>query len=360
MDHTRDADAYMVPLTPASVGSGSYLGGPDIGSVVASDVTGVTPSSGGSSGKSLVQNPLYRIAYLADNKIFLRDREEYPKHIGSLVGEMGKDRDSPGPSPDDVWQDLSLRKLELGAAESTVERYFCTNLLPNPGPTESLMCSYRQPMHRHAVPNTGSNFKISTPVPDMAYGYNRETAFTGAHQTLLLTESSVAANVHDLLYPFLVIEFKGDSPSGSGSLWVATNQCMGGSVSCVNVAERFNHRLGHYQSDEVQPSNTAAFSIAMSGTEARIFVSWKHDEGKYYVQKVDSFLLQSPEGYLKFRKFVLNIIDWGRGRRLNEIRKSLDTLMEESRKGPPKLAKARPSPLAGSETRPSKKLKLSA
>ncbi|KAF4637559.1 hypothetical protein G7Y89_g541 [Cudoniella acicularis] len=36
------------------------------------------------------------------------------------------------------------------------------------------------------------------------------------------------------------VEFKADGPGGSGSLWVATNQCLGASVSCVNIAERLN------------------------------------------------------------------------------------------------------------------------
>jgi hypothetical protein len=62
------------------------------------------------------------------------------------------------------------------------------------------------------------------------------------------------------------------------------------------------------------------------------YVSWKPDELKYYMRKVKSFLLQEPEKYVEFRKHVWNIIDWGKGKRLKEIRKSLDSLLEESRK----------------------------
>jgi hypothetical protein len=78
--------------------------------------------------------------------------------------------------------------------------------------------------------------------------------------------SQVVANSQGLVYPFFVIEFRGDGPSGTGSLWVATNQCLGASASCVNMAEHLNHQLKQCQSRNVEPIDSA--SIAMSGTEA--------------------------------------------------------------------------------------------
>jgi len=112
-----------------------------------------------------------------------------------------------------------------------------------------------------------------------------------------------------LIYPFFVIEFKADGPGGSGSMWVATNQCLGGSASCVNIAECLNRQLRQCENKKVQPMGSAAFSIAMNGTEARLYVSWKHDELDYYMRNVKSFLLQEPEQYVQFRKYVLNIIE---------------------------------------------------
>jgi hypothetical protein len=90
---------------------------------------------------------------------------------------------------------------------------------------------------------------------------------------------------------------------------VATNQCLGGSASCVNIAERLNRQLRECKSAEVQPIDSAAFSIAMSGTEARLYISWKHNELDYYMRRVKSFLLQEPDHFLEFRKYVRNIID---------------------------------------------------
>ena len=104
-------------------------------------------------------------------------------------------------------------------------------------------------------------------------------------------------------------------------MWAATNQCLGGSASCINIAERLNRQLRQCKNKKVRPIDSAAFSIAMNGTETRLYVSWKHDELKYYTQKVGSFLLQKPKDYVEFRKNVLNIIKWGKDERLKEIQK---------------------------------------
>lgn len=93
------------------------------------------------------------------------------------------------------------------------------------------------------------------------------------------------------MYPFFVIEFKGDGPSGVGSMWVATNQCLGGSASCVNIGERLNCQLRHCKNNEVRPINSASFSIAISGIEARLYILWKYNELDHYMANVESFLL---------------------------------------------------------------------
>lgn len=71
------------------------------------------------------------------------------------------------------------------------------------------------------------------------------------------------------------------------------------------------------------------------------------------------FLLQDPGHYLEFRKYVRNIVDWGKDRRLEEIRDSLDSLLEESRQRSSKAAKSRQPPSEGSGTSSGKKPKSS-
>jgi hypothetical protein len=120
-------------------------------------------------------------------------------------------------------------------------------------------------------------------------------------------------------------------PASSRHFSTPSNQCLGGSASCINIAERLNRQLRQCKSDQVQPIDSAAFSIAMNGTEARLYVSWKHDELKYYMASVDSFLLRRSDDFLEFRKYALNIMDWGKDKHLKEIRDSLDSLLEENR-----------------------------
>jgi hypothetical protein len=200
---------------------------------------------------------------LAENNIYLRSsREQYPKHIANLVDSIHRDRDSPGPSLDQVLQDTGLECLQRGTTEPAVENYFKANIFPDPKPLDSLKRIDKYPMAKRTVPDVGSKLKVSTPYPDMLYGYNRG-AFPQQQTQLRAMGNEMVANNQDLLYPFFVIEFTADGPGGSGSMWVATNQCLGGSVSCVNIAERLNHQLKQCKSKNVLPIDSAAFSIAI-------------------------------------------------------------------------------------------------
>jgi hypothetical protein len=55
-------------------------------------------------------------------------------------------------------------------------------------------------------------------------------------------------------------------------------------------------------------------------------------------------LLQRPDHFLEFRKYVRNIIDWGKDKRLKEIRDLLNSLLEKNRKMASQLAKSRLPP----------------
>lgn len=189
-----------------------------------------------------MEDPNYRNLNLAANNIFIRPLyEPPPQHVTTVVEYMRRDRDSPGPSPEQLRQDTELNELFMGTGEPEVETYFKDNILPKPGALDSLKRSERQPMVEHSVPNTSSKFKVSTPVQDLPYGYNRGPAFPRQQAQLISMGAEPVANTAGLLYPFFVVEFSGDG----GSMLVATNQCLGGSASCVKMAEDLNRRLKH-------------------------------------------------------------------------------------------------------------------
>jgi hypothetical protein len=68
------------------------------------------------------------------------------------------------------------------------------------------------------------------------------------------------------------------------------------------------------------------------------------------MENVKSFLLQEPGRFIEFRKYIRNIIHWGKDRRLKEIRDGLTMLLEESRKRASEAAKSRQPPSDSSTT----------
>jgi hypothetical protein len=115
---------------------------------------------------------------LAENNIYIGDfYEEFPEDIAELIDHVRKDRDSPGLSSDHLKQNTRLYDLEMGTTEPAVENYFKANIFPYPGRSDSLKRIDKNPMARHVVPDVRSKLKVSTPRPDMLYGYNRFGAF---------------------------------------------------------------------------------------------------------------------------------------------------------------------------------------
>ncbi|KAF5007161.1 hypothetical protein FDECE_6514 [Fusarium decemcellulare] len=275
----------------------------------------------------LVEHPRYRDTNLAENNIYLRDsRHQLPRHISTLVTSVQRDRESPLPSPNTVENNADLYAMEMEASEAEVEEFFRNNIAPRTGRDDQIKRSDRIPMNKATLPVANPQHKLSNPVPDMLYGYNRPQAFSNNQRTQISTTgNSAVANSEGLLCPFFAIEFKGDGPSSN---------------ACVNVGEQLNEQLRRCNREEVRQLDSASFSIAMNGTEARLYISWKQEK-LTHMQKISSFILQRPEEFIEFRKYVRNIVDWGRDGRLRSIQSALDTLIEEGRKV---ASKSRPAP----------------
>ncbi|KAH8910562.1 hypothetical protein BR93DRAFT_964429 [Coniochaeta sp. PMI_546] len=167
MARRLEANGFMVPPTPASTVSRSYRADSDLNS---------STSGSGRSGRSLVEQARQRDMNLAANNVYMRALyEELPNE---LVRSVGKDRGSPGPSLDDIRQDVVLSELWMGTGEPEVGEYFKGAIFPKPGPRDSLKRSDRQPMAKYTIPGTRSALKISTPAPDMLYGYKTARHFS--------------------------------------------------------------------------------------------------------------------------------------------------------------------------------------
>ncbi|KAM5368303.1 hypothetical protein ACJZ2D_009571 [Fusarium nematophilum] len=306
------------PVNPSTGRRAGPVRGPDLERLV-------PESHSHAVDKSPVEDPKYRRYNLASNEIYmLTSSGRAPDHVAALVSFVRRDRDSPGPSKHQVWRDKELEAIGMGAAASDVEYYFLRKVLAGCNHGGLLAISHRAPMAKKAVPSSGSHLQVSTPMPSMLYAYSADEVFPQQQAQLISMGTGMqASDQHEgSLYPFFVVEFKGDG----GSMWAATNQCLGASATCVNINDTLNCRLRQCGGDAVQLIDSAAFSLATNGSEARLYVTWKPDEFTYHMAMIRSFLLQDAEHYLKLRKYVLNIMDWGRGRRLAEIRKSLAQL----------------------------------
>ncbi|PQE30045.1 hypothetical protein CJF32_00009485 [Rutstroemia sp. NJR-2017a WRK4] len=311
MINTRNSDGYTMPNIP-DPSSRPLSNAEDI----SQNALSATASSDSSRKMSLVQTPFYRMYSLASNNIFMQYTCD--EHIVHLVNEVRIDLVYPGPSLNQLREDTKLKALEMESTGPDVRVYFETRIFTRPSYHEVLDCSGKVTMNRQVVPDTGSNYSVSTPAPDLLYGYKRRKAFTEEQQAQLVSLGfEMIANASDVLYPFLNVEFKGDG------FWIGEFM-----ASCINIVDRLNRRLQDLKEESVPMITNVAFSITMTGTEARVYISWMHDDVKCYMAKVESFLLQRAEDFIEFHKIVLNIIDWGKGNHLNEIRKALDILIQ--------------------------------
>ncbi|KAI0811528.1 hypothetical protein GGR55DRAFT_104906 [Xylaria sp. FL0064] len=214
-------------------------------------------------------------------------------------------------------------------------------------------------MEGHTVPKApGADLKISHPHPDALYGYRGSDLFSREFLPLVFMGRDPYANRQNMLYPFLVIEFRGVE----GSMWEATNQCLGDTACCVNMIQRLNEWLKAYKDDdsETEAIENAVFSFTINDSCARLYISWKDDNGDYLMQLIDAFAIQNPRSYLELRSYVNKILDWRRTSRLDKIRRSLKSLAEAYTKAASAKSRQPPSDNEGSESgRPSKKQVLS-
>jgi hypothetical protein len=250
---------------------------------------------------------------------------------------LSKGRQSPEPTVEDIKEDTDLELLTFdNGDELQVTKNFKSHIFEDPqkserlqglGYTEQFYSIYRE----HVPDNPATALSVSQPRPDILYGYIWE-AFTSIQQSQLtnMNNTEYTANSLELIYPFLVIELKGDGLGPTaGSLWVATNQCLGGAAACVTMVVKLNQSIEGLST--VSPVDTTVFSIAMNGTEVRLFASWK-EPGGFYTQQIGEFLVSRPQEFIQFRRFVRNILEWGKDHRRPQIAAALDALREESQR----------------------------
>ncbi|OAA63063.1 hypothetical protein ISF_04939 [Cordyceps fumosorosea ARSEF 2679] len=353
-----DDDCFMQQMTPPATGSWSppsRLARATSTSRARSVSRGAATTHAGRDSPNLVECDYYRRVNLASrNGIYLRPFDcPLPVAIQALVEPLTADHPPLVPTDDDRRGIKGIRRrndVDAKPMEMSVRSALDSALFPKPDPEQQLGRVDNMSMKRAAVPRrlteqqlerllqklpstergTERHYaKISLPIPDTLYGY-AYAAVPAELRSLweLVLGDLVVVNNDDLALPFLLIECKGDG----GSMWCCTNQCLGGAASCVHVGERLNAQLQAVR----RPGsfNSAVFGITINGEHANLFVCWKHIAGEgeedrlgdvmattaaFYMQRIGYYALQDMQHFLKLKRCVRMIIEWGMGARMKEV-----------------------------------------
>lgn len=65
----------------------------------------------------------------------------------------------------------------MGCAKGNVEGYFKSKIFLELKPSDTLICSMRLLILKHIVLDVRSKLEVSTPIPNILYGYCRHRAF---------------------------------------------------------------------------------------------------------------------------------------------------------------------------------------
>ncbi|KAM3481733.1 hypothetical protein MY5147_000530 [Beauveria neobassiana] len=345
----RGDDGFVQPPTPSTIKSARFSQGYTAASGPATSSRAASYRTGGgtSSPGSLVDAEHYRRENLAErNGIELRHPDDpLPSDLQALVESLGLQQPPATPTAADEKFIKAIRVCNNGLPkplETFIRPLFDDCIFPKPLFDDLLLRIDSLIMKQTTLPTKLSPAdlkklseearqvsKISIPVPDILYGYSFGVLPTEFRKLLSSVLGDVqVVNAADLVLPFLVVEFKGDG----GSMWSCTNQCLGGSAACVNVGRRLN--IGLVAKDQNPSFNSAVFSIAMNGDKANLYVSWKpkSDAAEYYMQRIGFFAIEDMHDLLILQRTVREIIDWGLGPRLDEIRECLGLAGSKKRK----------------------------
>ncbi len=171
---------------------------------------------------------------------------------------------------------------------------------------------------------------LPTPKPDLAFGYS-QAAFNKkqlmAIEQLTDKESglSYAAPDEEILFPFLVIEFK--SSAKGGTIYVAMNQVAGaGAIGMKGSLELMSRASGADKFDFHEPG---FFSVAINEEYARLNIHWisdrtNDDEYEFHVATLSRHFVTAASDVQALRRSIQNILDYASGTHLKKLKEALD------------------------------------
>ncbi|KAI1445855.1 hypothetical protein F5Y02DRAFT_384479 [Annulohypoxylon stygium] len=172
---------------------------------------------------------------------------------------------------------------------------------------------------------------MAIPKPARTVGYNDQSLdgvqipYTSDQHTFTMN------NKYSLYTPFLLVETRVDS-----SGYTVKNRMLGAASACLNVNSRV-----------LSSAKNAVHSLILSDNLAELFVSWidlSTDRCNYCTKLVRTFTMCGWEDFVLLRRYIHNIIGWGSGNRLYEIRAAFSEGLPPQRAGRQLIMSPPPAP----------------
>ncbi|CAH0048752.1 unnamed protein product [Clonostachys solani] len=276
------------------------------------------------SYQALIQRSGYRTTLLKNGIRTIRSEEELPEHISQLLERILPEEPLQVCDLDQVkYHRLRNMAIEGTTEEDVGELLNSESLSTTTRNRLDLKRGINRLLERLRVPTKKPDDEVSTPKPDYHLGYGLSTFPIENLDVLDQLDSS------DIKFPFLEIEYKGDGSNSLGRLWAATNQCLGGTATFLNILDQFktqlNQRSLKTQSEVLEP---IVFSVVPNGTEARLFVTFSDGQGVFKMFLIRGFLFYEDQGFDKLSAYLTKIIEWGADTRLGHIKNALKALSD--------------------------------
>ncbi|CAH0015471.1 unnamed protein product [Clonostachys rhizophaga] len=276
------------------------------------------------SYQALVQRPGYRNTLFKNGIRAVRSEEELPDHISKLLERILPEEPLQVCDLDQVkYHRLRNMAIEGTKEEDVGELLNFESLSTVTRNRLDLKRGVNRLLERLRVPNKKPDDKVSTPKPDYHLGYGLSAFPIENLDVLDQLDSS------EIKFPFLEIEYKGDGSNSWGRLWVATNQCLGGTATFLNILDQFKTQLNQRSlKTQSEVLESIVFSVVTNGTEARLFVTSSDGQGVFKMFLIRGFLFYEDQGFDKLSAYLTNIIEWGADIRLGHIKTALKALSD--------------------------------
>lgn len=175
---------------------------------------------------------------------------------------------------------------------------------------------------------------MTHPKPDFTYGIRENHHPTINTKTFSPYTRALMGVAPFILHPYLIVETK----TVNTSLIEAENQAIRGGATLVHARRLLNARSGKVDDLGVD-KDSYVFSMTMDTSTAKIWVNWceidewePNNDGKkelfetYHMNELFKADLEDPAKLKLLRAKMHNIIDWGCGARMGEIREVMDRI----------------------------------